>query len=269
MGDLKAESRWPHHRDGLLSCLNRCVPGLTALYVSSTIAKTAGNTSFNADANLVGASLHDVIHSRVPEEWDHTDPSSIFYQAPDRLLLGSVIVTFLMIAKKAPTLHAWAGMVGETTFLLAILFALRSSIIVMTTIPTPVRSCLGAKSLEDAQSGFAAAETYCNDLMFSGHTSFHIVLGSLWMASPTQTLSKVVMVCYILGSVFISVAVKDHYTMDVLVSAYVCIPICLLRRQTLLAMFHDLKDDLDDTRVKRRVVVRSSSSSSTKLVKNV
>lgn len=145
-------------------------------------------------------------------------------------------------------------MLGELGLLLAVLGTLRSTLVISTTLPSPVRSCIGASSLEQAQAGFVAAETYCNDLMFSGHTACHMVLGHVWASSPVHTVLKVAVFLYVAGCLFMSVAVRDHYTMDVLVATYVAVPVCLLRRPKMVRLLGSDHESANDGTVFSKVV---------------
>jgi len=102
-------------------------------------------------------------------------------------------------AALAFALPKWPASKRDSMFtLLALMFAFRSLVNIVTTYPSPKKCAL------KPPFGF------CNDFMFSGHTTFNIVAahyigGAFWPAWPA------------LGSV-LSVATREHYTADVVMA---------------------------------------------------
>lgn len=198
------------------------------------IAGLASEASFNASANFDDASpkLSDVVHDWAGRA-DFTQESSLWFALPDKILLTVMSATAGLVFSQG-----WrrsAMLAAEFARLHAALMLMRAALILVTTVPSPVSACRNCADLP--HTGFLLLQVYCNDCMFSGHCSFYWQCACFWLLSRAATWSKLlVMVAVVAGSVA-TTAIRDHYTMDVLVAIYVTVPLVLLRRRRIRALF--------------------------------
>jgi len=98
--------------------------------------------------------------------------------------------------------------------------------------------CVRQSLLHTSNAGFAL-NTGCFDLMFSGHASFSVLIGSFAAMTPGWSVAtvKLPVLMFAVASAAVNVLVGDHFTADVLVGAYVGASIAALHRQQWRACF--------------------------------
>eukprot|EP01126_Amoeba_proteus_P020507 TRINITY_DN2085_c0_g1_i11.p1 TRINITY_DN2085_c0_g1~~TRINITY_DN2085_c0_g1_i11.p1 ORF type:complete len:126 (-),score=15.26 TRINITY_DN2085_c0_g1_i11:69-446(-) len=116
------------------------------------------------------------------------------------------------------------------------LLLMRATTTLVTAVPSPVVPCRNAAQ-PPTLPGFLVP-VYCNDLMFSGHTSTNVLLGMFWTFSDSHVVLKFLVWCMIAFSAFISTLSRDHYTSDVLVAIYLAVLMGLCKSHRLKELFH-------------------------------
>lgn len=202
-----------------------------AFYCSSV----ASRRTFSADANDAPA-LRDVLHDRFAAGYtDHTNPESPFFCLPDRIALA-VLASTLGLIFAAHERITWPACVREACLLLAATQFLRACVVGVTTFPSPVVMCRGAPELRSVPQP-CWIEIYCNDLMFSGHTSVNVASAMLWTFSRVHPALKILWWTFIVGGCFISVITRDHYSADVVIALVITVLVGMLRRERIAAAF--------------------------------
>ena len=201
-----------------------------AFYCSSVASRRA----FSADANAAPA-LRDVLHDRYAAgSTDHTDPASLFFCLPDRIACAVLACTLGLIF--AHSARAWPACIREACLLLAATQFLRACVVGVTTFPSPVAMCRGAPDFRSIQQP-CWIEIYCNDLMFSGHTSVNVASAMLWTFARVHPALKILWWAFVIGGCVISVITRDHYSADVIIALVITVLVGLLRRECIAAAF--------------------------------
>ena len=86
----------------------------------------------------------------------------------------------------------------------------------------------------------AVIPVWCNDLMFSGHTATNVLCCLITSASPAHAWFKALHWFMVLGMMAVSVATRDHYTADCLISVYLTVAVFQCRRSKVTALFSPL-----------------------------
>eukprot|EP01062_Namystynia_karyoxenos_P048710 TRINITY_DN37192_c0_g1_i1.p1 TRINITY_DN37192_c0_g1~~TRINITY_DN37192_c0_g1_i1.p1 ORF type:complete len:228 (+),score=61.54 TRINITY_DN37192_c0_g1_i1:61-744(+) len=203
----------------------------------------AGVTSYAAYSPAANRqpALRDVVHSRLPP-LDHTRVGTFEYGLPDKLAcaVAAAVCSVLLLWGRSTDP---GGLVTEWMLQHGAVLLMRSCTVVATTQPSPISTCreLAVHSDEVAYAQFPVhsliVPVYCNDLMFSGHTATNVLAGMFALLSPAPVVAKVFIAALLFAAAAVSVAVRDHYTADVLCAAYVSVLLPLARRRSLAAVF--------------------------------
>lgn len=157
-------------------------------------------------------------------------------QLPDKLIL----LTFVLLAslvggagwRNGRNLTVSMALVSEFMALNAIILIFRTTTILATTLPAPSPLCRNATWATRPSQGWFLTTVDCNDAMFSGHTIVNSLAAVMWHCSYMSPLTKLCYWMYFLFCCFASTVTADHYTSDVLVSAYITIAVALHRRKS-------------------------------------
>ncbi|KAJ3014303.1 UNVERIFIED_CONTAM: hypothetical protein HDU68_000345 [Siphonaria sp. JEL0065] len=170
--------------------------------------------------------LHDIVYEQyIP---------AIFKKLPETIvdtpisigLISSVLFSMYIAGKQDPTRLARRSLLG-----LIVLYAFRSLSIAVTQVPpsNPAYCRPFPKTVEEyipaSLDMFSSKTKSCSDMMFSGHTgilSFILIRvwydsGSTGVRALARYLIRFVVLSVYLASLTTFIAVKLHYTMDVLI----------------------------------------------------
>jgi len=194
-----------------------------ALYIADAANPLAFTPSINTAENV----LPDATHSFARRHGlviDHSDPGSAWFGVCDKLMLLPLSLLVLCLAR-AKFAGARVLVLTEFLHIHAALLVLRALLILSTTLPSPVRACHGAAEAP----GNLQVRIWCNDCIFSGHTSLNLLCVLTLSHAPRAGR------CALLAS-FVSAASQDHYTVDVLLAwTHTCGAVALRRPQLLAA----------------------------------
>ena len=179
------------------------------------------------------------------------------YWLPDLMLLPMFVALVWMIAVQPPPPPApapspsavlkSAAATGAAstpalrflwvTCMYSSLLSLRTASVCMTILGASPR-CQAQSALLSADNAGFALNSGCFDLMFSGHSSFSVFVGSLAVVSRGFSVpSKVILVTLALLSAICNVAVGDHYSSDVWIGSYVGASVVAICRAKIREVF--------------------------------
>jgi PAP2 superfamily C-terminal len=142
--------------------------------------------------------LSDVIHTYGPDWSKYYQYAEIFFYI--------IILLFIVYATASKKLFV----LYEIGFLLAFFYFIKITCTLVTILPDPSGKCETKNTLGD-----------CNELMPSGHlSSLLIILFSLWPYIDNKYW-KMLFVSLISIYSFVIIAVRNHYTIDVVISWFV------------------------------------------------
>lgn len=112
---------------------------------------------------------------------------------------------------------------------MTIVLFMRATTIVSTLVPTPIQPCIGPELprvpglSQDASFWLPSGSMFCNDQMFSGHTTVNTI--SIWFFLLSNTKShwgwRMFGLCHLFLALVATLATHDHYMMDILVGFYI------------------------------------------------
>lgn len=113
--------------------------------------------------------------------------------------------------------------------IMTIVLFMRATTIVSTLVPTPIRPCIGPELprvpglSQDASFWFPSGSMFCNDQMFSGHTTVNTISISFFLLSHSKSYWgwRMVGFCHLFMALVTTLATHDHYMMDILVGLYI------------------------------------------------
>ncbi|KAJ3242206.1 hypothetical protein HDU81_006618 [Chytriomyces hyalinus] len=174
--------------------------------------------------------LRDIVYETMIPEWVKRLPETIVDLPITCGVLGSFAFSLWTGGKHDPTKY-----LRRSILVLIITYLLRSVSIAVTQVPPsnpaycrPFPDSLN-EYLIDSVNMLTSKTKSCSDMMFSGHTTvLSVVLMRIWYDSQTSNLGTIprrIIRCVALlvyfSSLTIFVAVRLHYTMDVLVGAVI------------------------------------------------
>jgi hypothetical protein len=160
--------------------------------IDATVAKTQLNDK----------PLPDIGHATLPDLRAHYKWGNIVSAA----IVGGFVVFCLWTRQ-------WTQIV-EVFFLWSVFLALKLGVNAVTILPDPSGMC---KEKEDLMGKF---DGQCNDLMPSGHMALVAsIVFSLW--GQASGAGKAGLVLVYGAAAFVTIAARNHYTIDVVVSAFV------------------------------------------------
>lgn len=134
---------------------------------------------------------------------------------------------------------------NEFLRLLSITLLLRLTTILATLMPTSVKPCLGpelprVESLNHITSiWLPQGLMFCNDQMFSGHTTINTLCVGFFLCFIKVPLVRVLCVIYLTCALVITILTHDHYTADVLVALYISILMLISSKERLSTLFRE------------------------------
>ncbi|KAJ3249398.1 hypothetical protein HDU78_003184 [Chytriomyces hyalinus] len=174
--------------------------------------------------------LRDIVYETMIPEWIKRLPETIVDTPITCGVLGSFVFSLWTGGKHDPTKY-----LRRSILVLIITYLLRSVSIAVTQVPPsnpaycrPFPDSLN-DYLIDSVNMLTSKTKSCSDMMFSGHTTvLSAVLMRIWYDSrnsnlgtiPRRVVRCVALLVY-LSSLIVFVAVRLHYTMDVLVGAVI------------------------------------------------
>ena len=200
------------------------------------LCDVANNAVMNAAMNREPwQPLPDVGHRWLPL-LDHTDPASWFFGMPDFLFLINFATTCAVCGYLARTReHRWM-LVAEALAVHGTLLMMRATTILVTTLPTPIPGCRG-RAQEDGPAPSALSLVYCNDQIFSGHTTGNVLCLCLGWCTTISVQWKAAWTALVFVVITVSIATRDHYTVDCLVATYITVAVFLARRSSFRRRF--------------------------------
>jgi len=190
-----------------------------AFYTFAMVANTVtSRMAFSSHANL-HRPLHDRIHDLFPQ-FDLTDPSSPMHALPDTILVSLCVIGILLIASHSASLAEVSATALSWLKIHGIILFMRCPTIVLTTLPSPIAACYGVDQ-PLSPPGFLI-EIMCNDCIFSGHTATNVLIGMFcWYMRRIHIAFRILLWIGIGFAAVISIASRDHYSVDVVVAIYV------------------------------------------------
>jgi len=102
---------------------------------------------------------------------------------------------------------------------------LRALVVNATLLPDPYPPCTHYKP---HVTTYAPFELQCGDVLFSGHMAAWSIISFMWVMHSDHILDRSFGILASLLGGFILVATRYHYTVDVLIGAYVGVTMCLV-----------------------------------------
>jgi hypothetical protein len=232
--------------------VEQLAPPLAVLGVVVCAGLATSRASFSAEVNR-REPLPDVFIDNVPQEWlfDATLPGSWTHCAPDTCQM--VVTALTAVCISAPSGFRGVRLVRavrELSILHSLVLGLRATLVATTTLPSPVPACQRLARRAVAPDATAAeieagaappvcgcSVFFCNDLIFSGHTTTN--MNSLWLVllSPAPAWLKTTLGAAVALAALVTLLSRDHYTVDVLLACYIATGVCLLRREQIERAF--------------------------------
>ena len=179
------------------------------LFAAALIAKPvvmARVDAVVASTKLNDRPLPDVMHALLPDWRSHFKWGDIF-----------VGITLTVFVAYSAVYQLWTPML-QAACAFALFILLKVFINAVTILPDPSGMCEVKGSLGQ-----------CNDLMPSGHmAAVFIALFAIW--GHADVLMKAVMVALAAATCFITLATRNHYTIDVIMSGVVTYALWALAR---------------------------------------
>jgi len=196
------------------------IAGLCTCYAGSA-------RSFDAQTNAEHAPLKDVSHALL-DQWGFGDTELHDPWYHDAYCHGLLVVSLLVgltLSYQHPSIDG-KGLLCEWCKIHGLLLCMKGSLMVVTTVPTPLFSC--RNSGEVISSG--QLEHFCNDLMFSGHSVLMVMLPFfLQQCSFLPVWVRMLWWLGGFGGLLIILATHQHYSSDVLVAVYLSTAMLLSR----------------------------------------
>lgn len=219
----------------LISVLFGDLASRLAFDPSVNVARSTRSTYWQAaggGATPTTLPIPDVVHSRIDitalniNLLNSTNP---WYGITDKcliLVLMGMLWVLISIAQRV-SLRAAVELCLEWMWQHAMLLIMRGILVNVTTIPSPVVACQNALHPPTA----FGVPVHCNDLMFSGHTATYVLCFMFVYHVYGGWKSWATICCGAATALFgfISTAVRDHYTSDVLVAAFLAVWMSLAR----------------------------------------
>jgi hypothetical protein len=123
------------------------------------------------------------------------------------------------------------------------LFMLRATLLASTVLPSPIPPCRvpGLPDIPELRPDInvfkVGGSMFCNDLIFSGHTTLNALCALFWLLSSKHWALKALITAESLANISVTLFTHDHYTVDVLLSLYLTTLVVLLLRPRVLAAF--------------------------------
>lgn len=155
--------------------------------------------------------LPDLLHNILP------DLSNSNYFMIDDILIALVTIYFLYI--RYPDFEIFK----DWLILYCSIMFLRLITMSVTNLPKPSKKC----STDDKSLFLRILSGGCNDLIFSGHTVCMLLL-LLFISESFSVIGKLVITLFALGFSLLVISLRNHYTVDVLLSWYITISFYLI-----------------------------------------
>ena len=84
---------------------------------------------------------------------------------------------------------------------------------------------------------FPEGSMFCNDQMFSGHTSIHSICIGFFFFWTRSLILRGLSILYLFFAISATLITRDHYTMDVLVALYTVLLTILLFRESIEKLY--------------------------------
>ena len=227
----------------------KCVAAVLAAVFVSYLTDHITRKVFVPETNARTQALSDVVHdSWIGYTCDLSGQNSIcpqfarkFVRAlPDKLLIVNIIVGLylsLRVGLLKNNVRYTLEILSDATLIYSFIGLLRCTTISVTSLPTPNPLC--RDRTEFPNEGWIFVPTGCNDLVFSGHTTAAcLTLFLVMCTNDISTFGKAIWFLFFCSCALASTATRDHYTLDVLVSIYISLPIMLLRRAHFQELLH-------------------------------
>jgi hypothetical protein len=101
----------------------------------------------------------------------------------------------------------------------------RAVVVNSTLLPDPYPPCVNYKP---HITSYAPFELQCGDVLFSGHTAAWSIISFMWVMHSERTVDKVLGVMATVCGGLVLIATRYHYTVDVLIGAYVGVTMCIM-----------------------------------------
>lgn len=230
---------WRDTRDAylmILSCLIFIFIGITA-YISNAHASIHNESLVPANVTPGGTrSKIPPVYDVILNMFDHI-LKKIGWNPGLTYALVFTNFSVLMLTVRLVTLQRNTFWVMRRTFtVLSIVYGVRSLMVAVTVIPTPIPVCyyvIKDSLVETAIYNFLHGNESCGDVFFSGHTILFTMTLYLWITRPFAShtwISRIIIYTIaFLGypSLFIS---KLHYTIDVLSGLWFTLSVIWLYR---------------------------------------
>ena len=152
-------------------------------------------------------------------------------------LFGAVMLTFSAGYRNQRQWWRTFRLILEFTTIQSLLLLMRASTTWVTTLPAASPLCRNVTLSSLPEHGSFVTKNYCNDSIFSGHVAHQCLILVMCLYSHLHWCCKILWCVWVLLSIVASTATRDHYTVDVLLSVYITVPIALHRRKEFTRLF--------------------------------
>ena len=152
-------------------------------------------------------------------------------------LFGAVFLTVSAGYRNQRQWWRTCRLILEFSTIQCLLLLMRASTAWVTTLPAPSPLCRNATLSSLPERGSFVTKMYCNDCIFSGHVAHQCLILVMCLCSHLSWCWKMLCFVWALLSIVAATATRDHYTVDVLLSVYITVPIALHRRKEFTLLF--------------------------------
>ena len=212
---------------------------LVVWIVSLLFATNTNMLCFTPTLNTQQNVLPDVLHSLMT----HDDGTQFIDDTVCDLMLLPLLLLLLSCLWYAKSSRSRCMVISELMIVHSVLVVVRGVLINVTTLPSPIHSCLDTSIRPQSY----LLTIYCNDQIFSGHTTVNLIAMSA-VEFNTVYVSRSIKVIgwlYVVAASIVSIASRDHYTVDVLLAWTHTCGLMWLRRSNFEKYWNDsgVKED--------------------------
>ncbi len=222
----------------------RKISSITLIYIINlVITKYAGEYCFTPAINHADNKLKDIIHSHVPPSWGNVyTPGTLLFGLPTKFSYCFIFIFVALILHEVRK-NAKKGilLLEKSCLLHNMLLLMRNTLVIATILPTPLGNFYGKEVLSQQTNLGQVMFCFGNDLMFSGHIAFNVLVTCIVCFSNWHLLLKAGSILLTSVSIVVSSASRDHYTIDVLVALYITVLSFLVYRNWFKKLFSSPK----------------------------
>ena len=162
----------------------------------------------------------------------------------DLLVLPCFVVTLIWLAIWPANKFRHPRIFSKFIFVMATLYLLRCFTIISTVMPNPDKHCTVDQKLFDnwfygAFLILTCKSKTCSDEIFSGHTINVLTCAAAWIIYGKSKIIDIIAILYSFIALFIIIATRYHYTIDVVIGFIITLLVHLICYQReIRVMYH-------------------------------